>query len=426
MKKLLLLVLVFFWGCQQNVTPKIGKKSFDKEDDYIIRALYEEGRGNLADAVEIYRFLYNKTKKDIYFEKIVSDLFYMKKYKEVVDLTDKFLQQRFIRGVFIYRILSLIKLNKIEEAKKELLTKYNKKEKFFYQIMAYIYIKEKNYEKAAEYLKSLYALDKEKKTLLQLTDVLIKLKKYNEAFAYLRTRLNLYGCEYDVCLRLVVIYKQLNDYDSLADIYKKMSVYNKKYLILALRIYIDEKEYSRALKLIRHYNLPEEYRLIVYEAMGNYKKAAYSAYKIYKKTKDELYLLRYCTYLYRAEPSKKTVIKIAPHLERLAVKYKDPFIYNFLGYILIDHKVNVKKGLDFAKKAVELSPDNQEYIDSLAWGYYMLGDCKSAWDIIQNVNLKDDTVFKHKRLIKKCLKREANDIRRNNKQNKTRFAKNKK
>jgi tetratricopeptide (TPR) repeat protein len=405
-KIIVLSALLLSVGCSVKQPPAVGKKVFAGEDNYIIKALIYEDENNLTAAIDTYKFLYNKTKKPVYFEKTVEDLFYMKQYNKVIALCDEYLKNRFDKTVFRFKILSLLELGKNSEAKKELLTNLNKKDEFFYKIMSYIYIKEKNYKKASEYLKSLYAMNHNKKTLLQLVDVLIRMKKYNEALAYLRTHLDLYGCEYDVCWRLAIIYKQTYDYNNLATIYEKMSKYDRKYLLFAFRIYLDNGEYNKALKLVENYNLGDDYRLFVYEAEKNYKKAAFYAYKLYEESAKLPYLLKYCIYSYEADRSKKTAEKIIPKLKYLIKFYPNAYIYNFLGYIMIDNGIDVKEGVEYVQKALEKDPQNEEYIDSLAWGYYKLGKCKEAWEIIKYIKLNDDEILKHKKKIKQCLKQQ--------------------
>ncbi|GAB6073858.1 tetratricopeptide repeat protein [Nautilia lithotrophica] len=403
--QLITLILMFFIaGCSVK-QPPVGKKVIPNEDEYIIKALMFEDENNLTAAVDTYKFLYDKTKKPVYYEKMIEDLFYQKKYKEVIELSSEYLEKKFDKQIFMYKILSLLEIKQINKAKEELLSKLNKKDEFFYRMMAFIYLKEKNYKKAADYLKSLYALNHNKETLLQLVDILIKIKKYNEALAYLRTHLDMYGCEFDICLRLAIIYKQTYDYDSLANIYEKMGKFDQKYLMFALRIYLDNEEYEKALKLIDKNNLGDEYKLIVYETKKDYKKAAFYAYKLYEKTAKLPYLLKYCTYKYEANPSKTTAKEIIPKLKYLLKFYPSAYLYNFLGYIMIDNDIDVKEGLKYVQKAVEMKPDNEEYIDSLAWGYYKLGKCKEAWDIIKYIKLKDKEILMHKEKIKKCIKK---------------------
>ena len=379
---------------------QIDRKVALNEDKYIVKALIYEDE-NISKAINIYKFLYKKTKKEIYFKKIIENLFFKKKYKEIIIFTEDL--KNFSKDVFKYRIFSLIKLNKIKKVKNELLEKFNKKDEFFYKMMSFFYLKEKRYNIAAKYLKSLYALNHNKSALFGLVDILIKLKKYNEALAYLRTHLNLYGCEYEVCIRLSIIYRQLYDYKNLSLIYEKLAKFDKKYLFFALRTYLDNKEYNKALKLINNYNLGDEFKLVVYEEKKDYKKATFLAKKLYEKSSKLEFLLKYCIYAYASSPYKETALNIIPKLKYLLKFYPNSaLLYNFLGYILINNDVDARKGIEYVKKALEFDPNNEEYLDSLAWGYYKLGKCKEAWEIIKNIKLNNEEIKEHKKAIKKC------------------------
>ena len=74
--------------------------------------------------------------------------------------------------------------------------------------------------------------------------------------------------------------------------------------------------------------------------------------------------------------------KAAETLQKAVEKNPDdPSVLNYLGYLLIDHDMDVKKGISLVKKALEKKPDNGYYLDSLAWGYYKLGDLKKAKEL---------------------------------------------
>jgi tetratricopeptide (TPR) repeat protein len=420
--KLLRIVLIAFFilGCSVK-KPEIGKKAIPNEDEYIIKALLAENNGNYEKALNIYRFLYKKTQKKVYLEKIAEDLYRMKKYDEVLKLAQKSNDEKILE----YAVFSLLNEGKYEDAKKLLLTRLNKKDEFFYSMMSYILLKEGKYNEALYYLKSLYALNPSKENLLSIVDLMIKLRKYNEALAYLRTHLNLYGCEYDVCIRLASIYKSLYDYDNLANIYEKLGIYNQKYIILALNIYIENGEFDKAKRLIEKYRLGDEYLLLLYEKMKKYKKAAYIALKLYNKTGDNRYLLKYCELMYAAHPNKKEIKDIVKKLKYLTAFYPNAYLYNFLGYLLIKYDINPKEGIEYVQKALLHDSQNLDYIDSLAWGYYKIGKCKEAWDIIKGIESDDKEIKYHKKMILKCIK-EKNDFRKNNSKNKRRSLKKKK
>lgn len=85
------------------------------------------------------------------------------------------------------------------------------------------------------------------------------------------------------------------------------------------------------------------------------------------------------------------------------------FFLNFLGYLMIDYEINLVEGVGHIKKALEISPLNPAYLDSLAWGYYKLKDCVNAQKtfglIPKEEVLKEPELKEHKALIDKCAVR---------------------
>jgi tetratricopeptide (TPR) repeat protein len=51
---------------------------------------------------------------------------------------------------------------------------------------------------------------------------------------------------------------------------------------------------------------------------------------------------------------------------------------NGLGYVLVDSGIDVKRGLELCRKAVQTKPQNAFYLDSLGWAYYKSGDLNEA------------------------------------------------
>jgi tetratricopeptide (TPR) repeat protein len=84
-----------------------------------------------------------------------------------------------------------------------------------------------------------------------------------------------------------------------------------------------------------------------------------------------------------------------------------PTYYNYYGYTLIENNIQLQKGLELVKKALLKEPDNVFYLDSLAWGYYKLKDCKKAKEImlkIRKLNPKDleEDILEHEKTINSC------------------------
>jgi tetratricopeptide (TPR) repeat protein len=195
-----------------------------------------------------------------------------------------------------------------------------------------------------------------------------------------------------------------------------MGIYDTRYYILALNIYLREGKYDKAIEIVRKYNLDDNYLLTIYLFKGDYRNAANVALKLYEKTSNPKYLIKYCEYLYSDHPTKEEIMDIVNKLRFLVKLYPSARLYNFLGYVLIDNDLDVKEGLEYVQKAVEINPQSQEYIDSLAWGYYKLGKCKEAYEIIKYIKTDDEEILKHKKLIEKCLK-ERDDSSKNNRKN---------
>ena len=51
---------------------------------------------------------------------------------------------------------------------------------------------------------------------------------------------------------------------------------------------------------------------------------------------------------------------------------------NYLGYMLVDHKMRVDEATQMIKKALDADPENGAYLDSLGWAYYQQGKFDEA------------------------------------------------
>jgi tetratricopeptide (TPR) repeat protein len=71
----------------------------------------------------------------------------------------------------------------------------------------------------------------------------------------------------------------------------------------------------------------------------------------------------------KAEPDFRKALSLEP---------EEPLILNYLGYSMIEKKVNLTEALGMVKKAVELKPNDGFIVDSLGWAYYQLGDYEEA------------------------------------------------
>jgi tetratricopeptide (TPR) repeat protein len=69
--------------------------------------------------------------------------------------------------------------------------------------------------------------------------------------------------------------------------------------------------------------------------------------------------------------------------QALSLESENTFRLNNLAYFLINKDRNINEGLELVEKALALSPDNFDYLDTKGWGLYMQGKYREALDIIQ-------------------------------------------
>ncbi len=84
--------------------------------------------------------------------------------------------------------------------------------------------------------------------------------------------------------------------------------------------------------------------------------------------------------------------------QALALVPDEPLILNYLGYSMIEKKINLTEALDMVKKAVELRPNDGYIVDSLGWAYYQLGDYEEAVGHIEravDLNPADPIIGEH-------------------------------
>ena len=96
--------------------------------------------------------------------------------------------------------------------------------------------------------------------------------------------------------------------------------------------------------------------------------------------------------------------------EALSLEPEKPSRLNDLAYFLIDSDRNLTKGIELANKALELSPDNYEFLHTKGWGLYKERKYKEAldilqksWDLRREKAVYDHTAFLHLEEAKKAF-----------------------
>lgn len=407
---------LFFVGCFGNAPQSIAgnQKAFEDEDKYILFALHAEELKEYNASSSIYNTLYEHSGKKEYLHKSVQNTLLAKEYESVIQRVDSINDVNDFT-LLRMKVFALINLDKLEDAKTFAMDLAKKsKEVDDYLLLSNIYVKQKKYDTAVKYLEKAYVQNYNEKILDKMSIILyINLQRKKDAIAQLETHTRVHGCSNMICSRLIGFYSNENNVDGLLSIYLRMYENNKNEQIAQkiVQIYQYKQEIIKLISFLELSKIDNDLLLQLYIGMKNYKKASQLAKSLYAKTSELHYLGQSAIYEYEGSKNKsdKAMLKrVTKKLKKVADAKTDVLYLNYYGYLLIDHNLNVKEGMRYINKALRMHPNSAFYLDSLAWGYYKLGNCTKAESIMNKViKLQDgdnEEVVAHMKIIKKCMK----------------------
>ena len=98
------------------------------------------------------------------------------------------------------------------------------------------------------------------------------------------------------------------------------------------------------------------------------------------------------------ERSKQWPRAEADFLRALELQPYQPYVLNYLGYSWVDHGINLDRGMEMIRKAVEQRPTDGYIVDSLGWAHYRLKNYEKAVEHLERaVELRpvDPTINDH-------------------------------
>ncbi|WP_457744719.1 hypothetical protein [Sulfurimonas sp.] len=395
---------------------KPNEQAFVGEDTYIMFALRAEQLKDYKSAASLFEKLYNKSSKKEYLYHFLANELRAKENQKVINKVNELTQGSLSDPKLVrYKIIALIENSKLDKAKIlaiHLATQTKNADD--YLLASDVYIKKKQFDMALKYLDSAYVEEYNEKILDKMAVLLYSnLNRKKDAIAYLETHTRVHGCSPLICNRLIGIYSNENNIDGLLSAYKRLYRVEKKEVIAKkiMQIYAYKKDYVQMINFLEDTKADDEVLLQLYITGKNYEKASKLSAKLYEKSGDINYLGQSAIYKYESvgkKISKKTLKNVIEELEKVATQTQEALYYNYLGYILIDHEVNVKKGMKYIRKVLKDNPNSAYYLDSLAWGYYKLDECKEAKKIMNKVVTLEGgdnkEVLEHINAINKCLK----------------------
>jgi len=418
MIKTLLLALVLstlFLGCGTK-TIAINEKTFEDEDIYIMSALLAESEKRYATAYVYYDELYKRADKKEYLYKSFVMLSFAKEYNRLltkaqheIEKDEDNLKLRRIE------ITAHIGLSQLDSAlNKSLLLVDETKLEEDYMLVASVYMQRKEFKNALKYTESAYVINYNEQILDKLAIIMfVNLEQKDEAISYLESHSRLHGCSAKVCNRLVGFYSSLNDVNGMLEVYLRMynnSVGGNDIAKAISKIYAYNKEYFELMLFLEKSGVDDKLLMQVYVQEKKFEKASKIAQKLYEQNGEYYYLGQSAIFTYEGAQKKNDITMLSDVvkiLKEVIAKESDPTFLNYLGYLMIDHDIDVKEGISFVNRALEYEPKSGYYLDSLAWGYYKLNKCKKAYKVMKDVvvllGAEDEEVKAHVIAIDKCI-----------------------
>lgn len=385
------------------------KERFKGEDLLILQALDAQkmGEGNISGA--LYRELYDKTNDEIYIRNSIQLFLSVGNWNEAKPLIQQGLEKYPQDSDYNrFYIAVIVNEGNIQDALKlaEELTKREKTAQNM-QLLGAIYFYQQEYNMALKYFEGAYNLAATEHLLIQIAELYIKLNQASKAIAQLETYARLNGCTRLVCYKLIEIYGKDKNINGVLNVYKKLyaAFKDEEEAQKIFEILMFQDKQNEAVEFLEKSGSNPDLLIEMYLIQKQYDKAIKLADTLYQETNNNEYLLKTAIYEYEGAQNKSSVLRsVSEKFERYISDKSEALYLNYYGYLLIDHDVNITKGMGLVQKALKLEPDSPYYQDSLAWGLYKQNRCQEALEIMKKVleKLNDKEVIEHFEAMKSC------------------------
>ncbi|MDD2829118.1 MAG: hypothetical protein PHW18_06045 [Sulfuricurvum sp.] len=399
-------------------TPKIQPIELD-ENGYILAALDAQSRHKNELASLYYEKLYTQTGQKEY---LYNSLRMIEPIDEAkfTTLTNSALSKNPDDSTLKrFSIISLLKSGKFSQAVQEATQLSDKtKAPSDYALLADGYLKMANYQGGFGALQKGYNINfdnemAERMALIQY----VHLGEKKEAIAFLKQHIGVHGNSKVIGNRLGSFYADSGALDDAAQIYEETYDLSHDPLIAgeAIKIYVYQQNTLKLNALLEKSGVNDPFLLELYVRDKQFDKASELAKKLYKQDPNPLYLAQSSVFSYEAAKNKndpKLLDEVVGGLKQVSIEMESPLYLNYLGYLLIDHDMNITEGMGYVKRALLQQPESPFYLDSLAWGHYKLNECSEALRLIKQVEsligTEEDEVREHLKAIEKCTIKEKN------------------
>ncbi|MDA3967240.1 tetratricopeptide repeat protein [Helicobacter sp. WB40] len=420
----LVAIVIFVYGCVRatNVVnnPYIFE-SVSREDEYIALGYYYLDLKKYKEAKDAFQQAYTITDNKVYLKEIIGILILMGDVSEAKKQADRYLKTNLdddeIRNVLI-GILTSTKQYEAARFEARILVKNDRSEKNL-ETLSSVYFLQNDYKNSAKYLQEAYEINHNELILDKLASTYaLFLNDTNKSINLYKNHIKKYGITQLIGEKLALIYVKEEKYEQAIQIYKQLYEETNKiqYLQVILEIYLKTKELNKAQKLLEtNHSLTYsderflEILLDIYNIKKDYKNSIRILNDLYDMSGNSGYLALEAVYIYESandKKDKKILNEVSTKLEKALQDFNEALYLNYLGYLLIDNDMDINKGIKYVEKALLIEPSNVYYLDSLAWGYYKLKDCKKAKEIMSTIPQeeinKEEEILEHNKKIQTC------------------------
>lgn len=410
-----LAIVFFLGGCTPSVQSPSSppRYSIDGEDLLALQALVTYQEGDASTSVEMFETLFDRTNKLEYIKEALRIGF--SAGLPVEKLLEKALAHTPKDGDVVRLHVGVLLNNKAFEEAKEQMINLIGREKSIQNltILGSIHFHLKEYDLALKYYDSIYKESQSEESLLAIVDLLdTHLDRTNEAISYLETVRRMNGCTKATCYRLVQIYGKTKNIDGLISTYKMLYMGQKEdqYANKVVELLLFKRDFAGAIAFLNQSNHDPLMLMDLHASRKEFEKAYKVAKRAYEDFRKLDYLGRVAIYEY--EHHKDTITKallssVSEKFEKVIKTLEEPLYLNYYGYLLIDHDVDIAKGIALVKRALAKEPDSPYYIDSLAWGYYKLGRCQEAHALMAPIlnTTSEQEIKDHYEKINACIRK---------------------
>lgn len=415
-----LLSTVLLIASLANAAPKAIHTGNLLEDTFSLYALDAQMRQQHHQASAFFAELYKQTSKKEY---LYQSLRMLEQSNDIKTLTQKTAEELIKspedQTLKRFEIIALLKGGNFGEAsqKAALLSEKSKKAPD-YLLYAESRLKLGDYTGGVEILKKAYSQNYDETTAERIALIqYAQLGEKNEAIKFLKAHIGTHGNSLIIGKRLGSFYAdsgQLSDaaliYEQTYDAFKELSAADE-----ALKIYLYSQDIAKMTVLLEKSHLNDPLLLDLYIKVKAFDKASILAQTLYEREDNPLYLAQSAVFKYEGAVNRKDPVLLSQVMEGLKKALQDieePLYLNYLGYLMIDHEINIAEGMVYVRRALEKQPDSPFYIDSLAWGHYKQNECVEALRLIKQVEsmigTDEQEVKDHLKAIEKCKTKENN------------------